>query len=411
MPEYRSVASLRSPAELREYAARLGCEVPVDDQVLTGIDAPLSRPYGLRDGFIVGNRFCAQPMEGWDGTADGKPTELTLRRWRNFGRSGAKLIWGGEAVAVSHEGRANPRQLCPSRENAAELTRLRRALVEAHTAEFGESGDLLVGLQLTHSGRFSRPNRQDLPEPRILCHHPVLDRKLGLPADSPVLTDAEILDVIDRFVEAAEIARDAGFDFVDIKHCHGYLGHEFLSAFDRPGAFGGSLENRTQFLREVVERIRPRVKDLRIGVRVSAFDTVPFGRGPDGRGVPEVCESPYRGFGVNPSDPTQPDLEETGSLLAILGELGVCLVNLTAGSPYYSPHLTRPARYAAPYGYLPPEDPLRGVARQIEVTARLKAGIKRFKGPHGPRDYLAARTFLASLAYEVGFASGEEPAN
>ena len=70
--------------------------------------APLAQPYCLDNGFTIGNRFCILPMEGWDGTADGRPTELTTRRWKNFGLSGAKLIWGGEAVAVQPDARANP---------------------------------------------------------------------------------------------------------------------------------------------------------------------------------------------------------------------------------------------------------------------------------------------------------------
>ncbi|MHC5034775.1 MAG: oxidoreductase [Planctomycetota bacterium] len=375
MTEYRRVSTLRTPDEFRAYCDQLGIDLPLDDELLTGDESPLARPYPLPDGFSVGNRFCAQPMEGWDGTPDGKPTELTYRRWRNFGRSGAKLIWGGEAAAVTHDGRAHPRQLLVDEGNVGDLQSLRQALVDTHLERFGDAGDLLVGLQLTHSGRFSCP---DGPKSVILYRHPVLDSRIGLPADHPILTDAEIETIIERFVDATGMAAEAGFDFVDVKHCHGYLGHEFLSAHTRPGPFGGSFENRTRFLELVVRGIRSRVPGLRIGVRLSAFDTPPFHPGPDGRGVPDKFPVPYPyAFGADPATPLEPQLDETFRFLARLEQLEVHLVNLTAGSPYYNPHIQRPALYPPSDGYLPPEDPLVGVARQMEVTGTLKRQFPR----------------------------------
>jgi len=372
------MSSLKTPEEFRAYAGQLGVCLPFDDTLTAGPDAPLARPCRLPDGFVIGNRFCAQPMEGWDGTEDGRPTELTFRRWRNFGRSGAKLIWGGEAVAVCPEGRANPRQLLISQENLRSLAELRGALVEAHQERFGRGDDLLVGLQLTDSGRFSRPNAHDRPEPRILYRHPVLDRKFGVPSDWPVLSDAQVEAVIERFVEAAEMAYEARFAFVDLKHCHGYLGHEFLSARLRPGPFGGSFENRTRHLRLMVEGIRRRAPALRIGVRVSVFDTPPFRPGPDEAGVPEEFPIPYPyAFGADPLNPLEPDLQEPLRFLALLQELGIHLVNVTAGSPYHNPHIMRPALYPPSDGYGSPEDPLVGVGRQIGVTARLKEQFPR----------------------------------
>jgi 2,4-dienoyl-CoA reductase-like NADH-dependent reductase (Old Yellow Enzyme family) len=374
--KYRRLAAIKTPDEFRRCCDELGIELPVDDEVVP--DGPLAKRYELPDGFAIGNRFCIQPMEGWDGTPDGKPTELVERRWRNFGRSGAKLIWGGEAVAVRHDGRANPNQLLISEENLPALRALRQKLVDAHGHQCGSCEGLLVGLQLTHSGRFCRPNRKDRLEPRILYRHPVLDRKFGVPDDHPVLSDAEVAEIIDCTVSAAEMASEAGFDFVDVKHCHGYLGHEFLTAHDRPGPYGGSFENRTRYLRECVAGIRERAPGLRLGVRLSAFDVPPFRTGTGGTGEPEPHPLPYRwGFGVDPGDPFTPRLDETERFLALLQELGVHLVNLTAGSPYYNPHVQRPALFPPSDAYGPPEDPLVGVARQIGVTARLK---RRFPG-------------------------------
>jgi NADPH2 dehydrogenase len=330
------------------------------------------------DGLQAGNRFCIQPMEGWDGTPSGAPTALTRRRWVRFGQSGAKLIWGGEAVAVSPEGRANPNQLSIDESTVDALARLRRSLVEAHAAACGRTDDLVVGLQLTHSGRFARPRAKERLEPTILYHHPLLDRRLGIVPDHPLLDDAGIERLAERFVEAAVLAKAAGFDFVDVKHCHGYLGHEFLSARARSGPYGGSFENRTRFLRTVIEGIRTRAPGLAIGVRVSIFDTVPFRTGAGGVGEPESTSGPYDcGFGADPDDPCRLQLEEPIRLLALLEALCVRLVNVTAGSPYYNPHVQRPALFPPSDGYRPPEDPLVGVARQVAVVALLK---RRFPG-------------------------------
>ena len=311
-------------------------------------------------------------MEGWDGNRDGTPSELTIRRWQHFGASGAGVIWGGEAVAVRHDGRANPNQLMINSANLPGITALRQELVEAHLAKWPGS-DLFIGLQLTHSGRFARPNEKKRLEPTILYRHPYLDRKFDIPEDYPLMSDVEIRHLVEDFISSARLAQQAGFDFVDIKHCHGYLGHEFLSAYDRPGDYGGSFENRTRFLREVVEGIHSHVPGLEIGVRLSAFDFMPFKPGEDQTGEPEMLKGKgyayaFGGDGTG----TGIDLTETVAFLRLLESLGVHLVCITAGSPYYCPHVQRPAYFPPSDGYKPPEDPLVGVARQIAATAELK---------------------------------------
>src|SRR5579884_3122247 len=167
MTVYRRVAQLKTTEEFRAHLASLGIAIPFDEELRHDPDAPLAQPFEV-DGVRVGNRFAILPMEGWDGTREGRPSELTRRRWRHFGASGAKLIWGGEAVAVRHDGRANPQQLLLNDDTLADLAGLRETLVAAHRTQFGRTDDLLVGLQLTHSGRFARPNEHRRPEPRIL---------------------------------------------------------------------------------------------------------------------------------------------------------------------------------------------------------------------------------------------------
>jgi 2,4-dienoyl-CoA reductase-like NADH-dependent reductase (Old Yellow Enzyme family) len=372
MAAYRRVAGLKSPADFQTYLTALGIDIPFDPHVAGGPGSPLVRPYH-EHGLLVGNRFAILPMEGWDGTSDGRPSELTHRRWRRFGASGAKLIWGGEAVAVRSDGRANPNQLLLTEATRADLAALHAALVAEHQERFGRTDDLLIGLQLTHSGRFARPHDHHRPEPVLAYHHPILDRRLGIPADYPVLDDGAVARLVDDFVAAARRAQEAGFAFVDIKHCHGYLGHELLSAVTRPGRYGGSLENRTRFLREVTAGIRALAPELGVAIRLSAVDWVPYRPGPDGRGEPEpIPDGRYpfafggdgTGLGI--------DLAEPCALLDMLGALDIHLVCVSVGSPYYNPHLQRPALFPPSDGYGPPEDPLVGVARQLAITARLK---------------------------------------
>jgi len=374
------IGGIRDVETFRQRLHELNLSIPCDAQLLSGIASPLAQPL-LCGKFTIGNRFAIHPMEGWDGTTDGRPTELTVRRWRRFGASGAKLIWGGEAVAVCHEGRANPNQLVIGPNATADLSRLREALIQEHKQSVGTTEGLVIGLQLTHSGRYSRPNKHDRPEPRILYYHPILDNRLGITRAYQLLEDWEIRQIIEKFHQAACVAYEAGFDFIDIKHCHGYLGHEFLSAYTRPGDYGGSFENRTRFLREVVNGVRAVAPGVEIGVRLSACDTVPFApekgssTGTPARGVPERFADllPYRwGFGVNQDNPLESDLTEPAQFLSLLSELKINLVNLSAGSPYYNPHLQRPARYPPSDGYLPPEEPLYGVAQQMNVTRDLK---------------------------------------
>ena len=370
----RRVATLRTAADFRAHTQALGIDLPLDDMLLAGEGAPLAQPLALGDR-VIGNRFAVLPMEGWDGGADGMPTDLVERRWLRFGESGAKLIWGGEAVAVRPDGRANPNQLMILDSTVGALAGLRQMLVRRHEELYSRSDDLFVGLQLTHSGRFARPVDKKRMEPQILYHHPLLDSRFGLAAGYPLMSDGEIRRLIDDFVAAAVRARQAGFDFVDVKHCHGYLGHEFLSAVDRGGDYGGSFENRTRFLREIVGGIRREAPGLGIGVRLSAFDFVPFQAGADEArtGVPTRVDGaayPYA-FGGDGSG-TGIDLAETLAFLDLLYDLDIRLVCVTAGSPYYNPHIQRPALFPPSDGYQPPEDPLVGVARQIGVVAELK---------------------------------------
>ena len=377
---YPRVASLKTAAAFRAHLDRSAIPLEFDAEVAPPPASPLAAPIEV-DGVRVGNRFCVLPMEGWDGTRDGEPTDLTRRRWRHFGISGAKLIWGGEAVAVRHDGRANPHQLMLSAATEGAIASLRADLVAAHRDRFGANADsdLWIGLQLTHSGRYARPDVYDRPAPLAGARHPILDRRF--PNGVRVLTDDELDRLVDDFVAAARRAWNGGYEFVDVKACHGYLGHEMLAARAREGKYGGPLENRTRFMRQVIEGIHADVPRLRIVVRMSAFDTVPYRKRGDGIGEPDIVPGDRPadavgsqfGFGVADSDEgLEAALEEPRAVLRMLERLGVGWICVSGGSPYYNPHVQRPALFPPLDGYEPPEDPLRGVARQIRATALLK---------------------------------------
>jgi NADPH2 dehydrogenase len=374
------VASFRTSRSIADYLSELGWFLPCDEEIQKAPESPLAQPLEIRwlDGFVkIGNRFAVQPMEGWDGEVDGRPSELTRRRWLRFAQSGAKMIWGCEAVAVLPEARANPNQLVLNQKTASVFESLLSEMRRLHEQRFGSSGDLLIGLQLTHSGRFCRPYQKDRLEPVIAYHHPILDAKVRIPSCHPPVSDVEIQRIIRAFAGAAKLAQDAGFDFVDLKHCHGYLGHEFLSAYTRPGPYGGNFENRTRFLRELVAATRECARGIEIGIRLSSFDSIPFTQDPaTGAGGP-LCDHsllPYQwGFGVDPAEPWKADLSEAKLLMNLLAEIKVRLVNVTASSPYYAPHLQRPALFPPSDGYPPPEDPLVGAARLLTAARDLKA--------------------------------------
>ena len=379
------IGSLRSVDAFRDRLAALGIDLPCDDTILSGPASPLSQPLPqlVIQGRSPGNRFAIHPMEGWDATPTGAPTDDVRRRWQRFGLSGAKLICGGEAMAVRPDGRANPNQLVLTEDNLAAIRELAGLLKAAHQERHGRTDDLLIGFQLTHSGRFCRPNEKRRWEPRVAYRHPLLDARFGVTSDAQVFKDEELAVLTTDFVRAARLAHEAGADFVDLKHCHGYLLHEFLGAHTRPGPYGGSFENRTRLLREIIAGIRADGNPIAVGVRLSVFDLVPHRPDPErsspgrpGPGIPEDFSAwlPYRyGFGMNAQNPVEVDLTEPLQFVTLVAELGVQVLNASGGSPYYTPHLLRPAAFPPSDGYQPAHDPLLDVARHIHAARAVRA--------------------------------------
>ncbi|WP_166820299.1 oxidoreductase [Thalassoroseus pseudoceratinae] len=325
----------------------------------------------------VGNRLAIQPMEGCDGTPDGFPDELTFRRYQRFGAGGAKLIWG-EATAISDEGRMNPRQLWIHDGSVSDISRMLAECRNAHQQVNDSADDFLIGLQLTHSGRFS------CRYPQIVVRDPLLDpltidKKTGQPisADYPVLSDDDLKRIEDQYLAAAKLANQAGVDFIDLKQCHRYLLSELLGAKHRPGDYGGSLENRTRLIRNIIGRIRSEFPQMLIATRMNVYDGIPFrGQGEDFIGQPVPHSYPLQtAFGTDPEDYRQEDLTEPLQVAKWLREWGVHLINVSMGNPYANPHLVRPAEFPPVDGYHAPEHPLIGVQRHFRLAAEIQKAV------------------------------------
>ncbi len=328
--------------------------------------------------FKIGNRFAINPMEGCDGTLDGKPDELTFRRWKRFGSGGAKLLWG-EATGVVEEGRANPRQLLLNEKNLKFFAKLVYEARKAHKDAWGDDSDFVVGIQMTHSGRWS------YKRPIIVFHNPVVDKltfidnakNIRVDESYPVVSDDYLERLEDDFVKCAKLAYEAGFQFVDIKQCHTYLLNEILAGKTRVGKYGGDFSNRIKFIVNVVKKIKSELGDkIEIGTRINVFDGIPFVKDEKGIGKPVNLLIPYfYGFGVREDNPLEADLTEPIELIKILYSLGVKLFSISMGSPYYNPHIGRPFETPPLDGYIQPEPPLYGVARHFKLTAEVKNNL------------------------------------
>lgn len=363
----------KSPVDLVAEATALGQTLAVTDDF-----SALFQPIQIGT-LTVGGRLAIHPMEGCDGTLDGNPDELTYRRYRRFGAGGAKLIWG-EAAAICPAGRANTRQLLVADHTAAGLEQMLLDCRAAHQQTFGSTEGLVIGLQLTHSGRYS------VERPLAVTRDPILDpmtrdRSTGrvMDASTQLLSDDDLRRIEDQYVAAAVWAGRLGYDFVDIKQCHRYLLSELLAARNRPGIYGGSLENRTRLMRNVVQRIRSTCPELVIATRMNAYDGIPYKKADTGTepiGIPQPHVLPLvTAWGTDPLNHLQEDLTEPLEYVRLLRDWGVQLISISLGNPYSNPHLVRPAEFPPVDGYFPPEHPLLGVCRHFRIARQIQAAV------------------------------------
>ena len=355
----------RTIDEFKADINKLGLNIPFSDDV-----SVLRKPVKIGCRFAP-NSIAIQPMEGCDSTLGGSPSELTFRRYKRFAAGQAGIIWV-EATAVLKEGRANPRQLFICKDNLGAF----QEIIHTIKNHSGSQSPYTI-LQLTHSGRYSRP--VDKPAPMICTGNPYLDKP---ELEYSIITDEELEQIEEKFAEAAQLSKLAGFDAVDIKACHGYLINEFLSGFNRKGNYGGSFENRTRLLLNIVRKIRAKIK-IDIAVRLNAFDEIPYAYG----------------FGSDKKDFRKYDLNETKALVKLLISEGVSLINITGGNPYYNPHVGRPYDRGP---YIAPESQLYHIEKMINAAREVK------KEASGAVFVGSAMTWLREYAVNVGIAAIKE---
>lgn len=335
-------------AALERKIGALGLDIPLSDDISI-LFSPVYLP-----GKTLLNRFVVLPMEGADADAAGNPSDLTLRRYKRFAEGGSGTIWF-EATSVAKEARSNPHQLWLRPETRSGFRRLVKETRLAAHRKFGHDHNLLLILQLTHSGRFSGPEGR--PAPIAAQRNPLLDAGMGLSSDLHLISDRELDSLQDRFVEAAGAAGEAGFDGVDIKACHGYLVSELLGARGRTvSRYGGGFENRIRFLVETSQKIRRKFPELFVTSRLSVFDAIP---------------RPH-GFGVDARDSERPDLGEPIDLIGKLVRLGYPLLGISLGIPALRSHYGRPYDQPLLGQDLPSEHPLVGIARWLRLTAEIQ---------------------------------------
>jgi 2,4-dienoyl-CoA reductase (NADPH2) len=349
--------------EILQKALALGFELPFRDDI-----SPLLTPISINR-FFVRNRLVVQPMEGYDSEADGSPSYLTKRRYLRYAGGGSGIIWY-EAVAVSSDGRSNPRQLWINKENYTVFSSLNEEVRKA--AKNVGTIPLLV-VQLTHSGRYSKPEGN--PHPQVAALNQTLDNRAPY-----ILTDDDLKRIQDQYVASAKLAVNSGFDAIDIKACHGYLMIELLAAKTRQKSiYGGeSPAERFRFMLETIDRIKEEIPGIIITTRLSITDG-------------------YKGgFGIDAE--TRPDFTEPVLLVEELKERGISLINISMGSPYFNSHITRPYDNPLPGQHVPDEHPLLGVNRMINGTAQFQ---KKY-----PEIYFigSAYSYLRQFAPNIGAA-------
>lgn len=338
---------------LEDLKEKIG-ELSVDISIETDI-SPLQQAVKVGNR-VAPNAFAVLPMEGCDSNPDGSPSDLVKRRYERFATGGAGLLWW-EANAVVPEGRANELQMMMTKDNLGEFKQLLSDVKEKAQNKNGSDFHSVHVLQLTHSGRYSRPVGHSMA-PIILQHDPILDLRMGLTEEYPVATDEYLESLIPQYVNSALLAKEAGFDGVDIKACHRYLISELLASHTREGKYGGSFENRSRLLLDIISTVKKAVgDDFIIASRFNVFDAHPY---------------PY-GFGCSKEDLWKFDATEPISLTKKMCQAGVNLLSNSAGNPYYIyPQVTRPFDQSSQGIPIPEEHPLVSISRLFSFTRKIQ---------------------------------------
>ncbi len=337
---YRSLEDVKAKAETFGVCLPFAADTSI-----------LATPLTIK-GVTLHSRLGTAPMEGADSLPDGSPSAYTTRRYVNEAKGGSAILWF-EAISIVPEARSSQTQLLLTKDNVEAYKVLTDAVKQAGVEANGFAPYLVM--QANHSGRYSNPGNK--PAPLIAYRHPELE-KFRAADDSCIVSDDYLKALEEKFGEATKLAKDAGFDAVDIKSCHGYLLTELTSAYTRKGMYGGSYENRMRMLKNCIAAAKVHESDdFLITSRLGIYDGYPY---------------PY-GFGVSPESGLTPDFAEPIRLIQELrDEYDIRLLNLTMGNPYATTHVTRP--YDAGK-YLPDEHPFVGLERIIQGIGAVKQAV------------------------------------
>ena len=331
--------SFETLADIRKKTSELGLGLQFDDNTdILGTALTIGH-------LSCANRFAVLPMEGCDSNTDGSPSPLVRERYLKYAEGGFGLIWF-EANAIVPEGRANELQMMLTASNVSKFRDLVRDVDELSMKKHGFKPIKI--LQLTHSGRYCRPEGH-LSRPLVPQHDPYLDK-----GNEVIVSDEYLDSLVERYVISAMLAREAGFDGVDIKACHRYLVSELLASHTREGRYGGSFENRSRLLLSAIRAVKKALEDdFIVASRFNVFDAHPY---------------PY-GFGCDKEDMWKFDPSEPERLVREMVNAGVGLLSNSGGNPYYIyPQVTRPfdkSSYGIP---VPEEHPLESVDRLFHLT-------------------------------------------
>ena len=334
--------NFKSLEEIKTKVDDLKVDISFDEDI-----SPLFAPKRIGK-LTAPNSMAVLPMEGCDSNTDGSPSQLVYDRYEKLARGGYGLIWF-EANAVVCEGRANELQMMLTASNVSKFKDLVDTVRKDAKEIYGEDHNPILILQLTHSGRYSRPEGH-LSRPLVPQHDPYLDK-----GNEVIVTDEYLDSLTQRYVESALLAKEAGFNGVDVKACHRYLVNELLASHTREGKYGGSFENRSRFLLQTIKAVKQACgEDFIVASRFNVFDAHPY---------------PY-GFGSDKEDFWKFDEEEPIKLVKAMVEAGVELLSNSGGNPYYIyPQVTRPfdtSSYGIP---TPQEHPLESIERLFYLTS------------------------------------------
>lgn len=233
---------------------------------MTDNEKPLAQPLRLPCGATLPNRICKAAMT--EGIADPqlRATERHVRLYRAWAEGGAGLLISGN-VQIDRRVLERPGNVAidPAPPDAESLARLKA------WARAGTSAGNHLWMQISHAGRQSPWYVTGQP----LAPSAVQLKMLANYRRPRALTEAEILDFIQRYARVARTAREAGFTGVQIHGAHGYLLSSFLSPVTnrRGDAWGGSLENRARFLLETIKATRAAVGgDFPVGLKLNSAD-------------------------------------------------------------------------------------------------------------------------------------------